>query len=335
MTCCQGAFLMRILLPASALLASALVTACQPAADLAVTEPGEAASGQETAAPASAPQEQAASSGLDAVFEPHLPWDSDAQAVQTTDSGLEYIVLSEGDADGASPTARDRVTVMYEGRLARTGEIFDSSYARGEPASFPLGGVIAGWTEGLQLMSVGDDYLFYIPADLAYGDNPRPGGIIRPGDDLVFRVELQDVEKAPEPRPTDDAAWDRYTPWDSSREGIKTTGSGLEYVVLEGVESGTSPRPEDQVVVFYEGRLDDTGEVFDSAFQRGAPAVFPAGRLIPGWVEALGLMKPGERWLIHVPSELAYGEEGTPGGPIPPNADLNFEIELVDVMPAE
>ena len=72
--------------------------------------------------------------------------------------------------------------------------------------------------------------------------------------------------------------------------------------------------------MFYEGRLDSNGEMFDSAYERGEPALFPAGGLIPGWVEALALMKRGERYLIHGPSELAYGEAGTPDGVIPPSA---------------
>ena len=87
------------------------------------------------------------------------------------------------------------------------------------------------------------------------------------------------------------------------------------------------------VVVHYEGRLAESGETFDSSFARGEAAIFPADRLIPGWVEALKLMKPGDRWLLQIPSELAYGEAGTPGGPIPPNADLVFEVEMMDVLP--
>jgi len=271
--------------------------------------------------------------GMDEIFDANLPWDPAAEGVVTTESGLSYKVLSEGAEGGASPTARDTVTVMYEGRLARNGEQFDSSYERGAPATFPLNGVIAGWTEGLQYMSIGDDVLFHIPANLAYGNSPRPGGVIQPGDDLLFRVELLEIEAAPEPRPVDEAAWATYTPWNPDNEGIITTDSGLQYVILEGVEDGPSPERSDFVVVYYEGRLDETGDVFDSAFQRGEPAQFPAGRLIPGWVEALGLMKKGERWLIHIPSDLGYGAQGTPGGPIPPNADLNFEVELVDVLP--
>lgn len=299
---------------AATLLASLALAACQDA-------PAEA--------PNAAASDEAASGD---VFDAYLPWPSGGEGVTRTASGLEYVIISEGAEGGASPTARDSVTVMYEGRLARTGEVFDSSYATGETVTFPLGAVIPGWTEGLQHLSVGDEALFYIPAELGYGDTPPPNSTIRPGDDLVFRVELRDVAEAPPPRPTDEEAWQNYTPWDSTREAVRSTGSGLEYVVLEGAEEGTSPEPQDRVVVYYEGRLDATGEVFDSAFQRGEPAIFPAGRLIPGWVEALSLMKPGERWLIHVPSELGYGEQGTPGGPIPPGADLNFEIELVDVL---
>ncbi|MEM6947467.1 MAG: FKBP-type peptidyl-prolyl cis-trans isomerase [Pseudomonadota bacterium] len=269
---------------------------------------------------------------MDAFFADHIPWDSARDSVVKTDSGLEYIIVSKGDEGGLSPVARDTVEVHYEGRLARNGEMFDSSFQRGQRASFPLNGVISGWTEGLQYLSEGDDAVFYIPADLAYGDSPRPGGVIQPGDDLIFRVSLNKVFPAPPPKEVDSAAWEAYTPWDSGREGVQKTGSGLEYVVLESVDDGPSPAPEDRVVVFYEGRLDATGEVFDSAYARGEPAIFPAGRLIPGWVEALSLMKRGERWLIHIPSDLAYGENGTPGGPIPPSADLNFEVELMDVL---
>eukprot|EP00903_Cladosiphon_okamuranus_P002737 g2735.t1 len=204
------------------------------------------------------------------------------------------------------------------------GEVERGSYARGSTSTFGVGQVISGWTEGLQLMSVGSEFIFYIPTELGYGQNPRPGGVIKPGDDLIFRVELKQVVKAPEPRATDIEAWDKYTPWNSELPEIVKTGSGLEYVVLaSGEEDGVSPQGNDRVVVYYEGRFDDGGEVFDSAFQRGEAAMFPANRVIPGWVEALQLMKPGDRWLVHVPGDLAYGPNGN--GPIPPNAALNFE----------
>lgn len=106
---------------------------------------------------------------------------------QTTPSGLRYVVVTEG--TGATPDATAQVTVNYEGRLL-DGQIFDSSYARGVPATFPLNGVIKGWTEGLQLMKEGGTTIFYIPSDLAYGSVGTPGGPIPPNSDLIFKVDL-------------------------------------------------------------------------------------------------------------------------------------------------
>ena len=110
--------------------------------------------------------------------------------VNETASGLQYRVLEEG--DGPNPAATDRVQVHYEGSLI-SDEVFDSSYDRGEPVTFPLNQVIPGWTEGLQLMNVGSKYQFFIPADLAYGNNPPQGSIIKPGSVLIFEVELLDI----------------------------------------------------------------------------------------------------------------------------------------------
>ncbi|TVQ68102.1 MAG: FKBP-type peptidyl-prolyl cis-trans isomerase [Balneolaceae bacterium] len=108
-----------------------------------------------------------------------------------TDSGLQYRVIREG--DGPRPTATDQVEVHYRGTLL-SDEVFDSSYDRGEPVTFPLNRVISGWTEGLQLMSVGSEYQFFIPADLAYGNNPPPGSSIPAGAVLIFDVELLDIK---------------------------------------------------------------------------------------------------------------------------------------------
>lgn len=106
--------------------------------------------------------------------------------VQITDSGLQYEVIREG--DGEQPESTDYVEVHYEGTLVN-GEVFDSSYERGEPAVFPLNRVISGWTEGLQLMREGAHYRFVIPSDLAYGDR-EVGGRIPPNSTLIFEVEL-------------------------------------------------------------------------------------------------------------------------------------------------
>lgn len=261
-------------------------------------------------------------------FETYLPWDDTASEVQSADNGLQYIVLKEGKTGGASPTAADTVRVNYEGRVP-SGEKFDSSYDRGKPSMFQVNRVIPGWTLGLQMMSEGDEYLFYIPNALAYGNAPR-GDVIKAGDDLIFRVELIEVV---EPKTADAEAWAKYTPWPSDAPEIVKTGSGLEYVVLaSGDPAGPSPENGEMVAVHYEGRLAETGETFDSSFARNNPELFPSDRLIPGWVEGLALMKPGDRWLMYIPSEIGYGAEGTPGGPIPPNATLMFEVELLDVM---
>lgn len=117
------------------------------------------------------------------------------EGVVTLESGLQYKVLTEG--SGQQPTAEDTVTVHYRGTLL-DGSEFDSSYSRGEPASFPLGSVIRGWTEGLQLMKEGGKWEFYIPSDLAYGPGGRPPQI-PPNATLKFEVELLKAKlEAPE-----------------------------------------------------------------------------------------------------------------------------------------
>lgn len=114
-----------------------------------------------------------------------------AAGVKTTASGLQYIVVKEG--SGAAPTKDDTVRVHYKGTLM-SGEQFDSSYDRGQPAEFPVGGVIPGWTEALQLMKVGGKAKLFIPPELAYGPSGRPG--IPPNSVLVFEVELMEIVKA-------------------------------------------------------------------------------------------------------------------------------------------
>lgn len=116
----------------------------------------------------------------------YLAENSQKEGVTTTDSGLQYKSLVAG--DGETPKASDSVTVHYKGTLA-DGTVFDSSYDRGEPATFPVGGVISGWTEALQLMNVGDKFELAIPSDLAYGPTGS-GPVIGPDAVLVFEVEL-------------------------------------------------------------------------------------------------------------------------------------------------
>ncbi len=117
------------------------------------------------------------------------------EGVRTTNSGLQYKVLKEG--TGAAPKANSVVTVHYRGKLL-DGTEFDSSYARQQPAQFPVNGVIAGWTEALQLMKAGGAMELYIPSELAYGENPPPGSPIPSNSVLLFTVELLDVQDAPQ-----------------------------------------------------------------------------------------------------------------------------------------
>ena len=135
-------------------------------------------------------QQEAAGKAAREAGENFLVENAKREGVKVTETGLQYEVLTP--ALGIKPTPTDTVTCHYEGRLI-DGTVFDSSYRRGEPASFPLQGVIRGWTEGLQLMSIGSKFRFFIPFDLAYGAQGA-GGSIPPYAALIFDVELIGIE---------------------------------------------------------------------------------------------------------------------------------------------
>jgi FKBP-type peptidyl-prolyl cis-trans isomerase len=116
-----------------------------------------------------------------------------------------------------------------------------------------------------------------------------------------------------------------------SAAGVVTTASGLQYrIVAAGDENGAAPGPNDKVTVNYRGKLLD-GTEFDSSYARGTPATFPVSGVIKGWTEALQLMKPGAKWQLFVPPELAYDANSRP--PIPPGSLLVFDVELLSVAP--
>ena len=113
----------------------------------------------------------------------------------------------------------------------------------------------------------------------------------------------------------------------AKKDGVKTTASGLQYKVIKS-GTGATPKATDTVKVQYQGTLID-GTVFDSSVQRGQPVTFPIRGVIPGWTEALQMMKVGDKWQLFIPAKLAYGEEGP--GPIGPNSVLIFEVELLGI----
>ena len=125
------------------------------------------------------------------------------------------------------------------------------------------------------------------------------------------------------------AAGEAFLAENGKRVEVKTTASGLQYEVLEE-GTGVQPTAEDMVEVHYTGKLID-GTVFDSSVERGAPATFGVTQVIPGWVEALQLMKVGAKWRLFIPSQLAYGPQGA-GNVIGPNATLIFDVELLKIV---
>lgn len=147
-----------------------------------------------------------------------------------------------------------------------------------------------------------------------------------------FFAELEKKQRAAaeEAGKQNKEAGEAFLAENGKRVEVKTTPSGLQYEVLT---EGDGPMPEatDQVEVHYTGKLID-GTVFDSSVDRGVPATFGVNQVIPGWVEALQLMKAGSKWRLFIPSNLAYGPNGAPGSPIGPNSTLIFDVELLKVI---
>jgi len=225
-----------------------------------------------------------------------------------TASGLASKVLSPGTGTD-HPVPGDSVKVHYTG-WTTDGKMFDSSVARNRPAVFPVDKVIAGWTEGLQLMVEGEKRRFWIPAGLAYEGKPdRPQGM------LVFDVELLDILRVP-PVPPDVAA----PPADA-----EVTASGLASKKLAAGTGTRHPTRDSIVKVHYTGWTTD-GRMFDSSIAKGAPALFKLTQVIPGWTEGLQLMVEGEERRFWIPKKLAY--RGQPGKP---EGMLVFDVELVQI----
>jgi FKBP-type peptidyl-prolyl cis-trans isomerase FkpA/FKBP-type peptidyl-prolyl cis-trans isomerase FklB len=147
----------------------------------------------------------------------------------------------------------------------------------------------------------------------------------------MMKLQEMAMKKQQEAAETNSKAGKDFLEKNKSASGVKTTASGLQYII-EKEGTGAQPKKEDVVKVHYKGTLTN-GEQFDSSYDRGQPAEFPVGGVIPGWTEALQLMKVGSKAKLFIPPELAYGPSGRPG--IPPNSVLVFEVELMDIVKAE
>ena len=279
----------------------------------ATTASAPSAGGDSPTAAASAPSPPSAAAALPAPPDVAAP-PADAKK---TPSGLVTRVLKKGTGKD-HPKPEEKVTVHYTG-WTKDGTMFDSSVVRNEPATFGLDQVIKGWTEGLQLMVVGEQRRLWIPADLAYGEKAtRPGA---PSGQLTFDVELLSIKASPKPPPV---------PPDVKKPPAtaQKTASGLYYRTLSKGTGKVHPKANDRVKVHYTGWTLD-GKMFDSSVTRDEPAVFPLDRVIKGWTEGLQLMVVGDKFRFWIPADLAYGDK--PSRPGAPAGMLVFDIELLEL----
>lgn len=253
------------------------------------------------------------------VIEGPKKWEVKGKDTLALTSGLKYIVVKENKT-GEIPTSGTRVSLNYSG-FFKDGKIFDSSVERGQPFSVKLGEqqIIKALEEGIELLHKGEKAEFYIPYNLAYGEQGHPP-VIPPKSDLIFDIELLDVQKIVVP-----------ALFNITSKEQKTTASGLKYYEVVKSSSTTKAAAGKTVKVHYSGYLAD-GKMFDSSVERGEPIEFKLGQaqVIAGWEEGISLMNVGDKLRLIIPYYLAYGENGRPPM-IPAKADLTFDVELIEV----
>lgn len=238
------------------------------------------------------------------------PANSPPPDADRSDSGLVSKVLSPGRGE-QRPAAHDRVRLNFRA-IDGKGDVVDSSEQRGGPVTFDVTGVIAGWSEALQQMRVGERRRLWVPDQLTYPG--RPGF---PRAMTVFDLELLEIIEGqpPRPAPGDVAA----APADASK-----TQSGLAYKLLTRGDSDEKPRPWDRVTLWYTGWTPDGAVIADASGDR--PSVVDVGSAMPGWREALPLLAVGDSARLWIPEPLAYqGRVGEPRGPVV------FDLELVSI----
>ena len=239
-----------------------------------------------------------------------IPVPSDVAAppadATTTKSGLATKVLQPG--TGTIHPGKDEVVTLDYSGWTTDGKMFDSSVVRGRPVTIQVKKLLPGFSEGVEMMVVGETRRLWIPQSLAYkGQQNRPQGM------LVFDVTLVEL-------PTRAPADLKPPPADATR-----TKSGLTYQVLRPGTGNHHPTKADTVTVQYTGWSTD-GKMFDSTLTRGAPSSFPLDRVIPGWTEGIALMVEGEKVRFWIPERLAYQGNSAPYG------DLVFDVELLKIQ---
>lgn len=237
----------------------------------------------------------------------------------TSDSGLQYIIVDEG--DGPMPQAGEVVKVHYTGYLAN-GTEFDSSYTHDEPVAFPLGtgSMIPGWDEGVSLLHLGGSAKLIINPELAFGEQGVPG-IIPPNATLYFEIELVEI-----------LAGSPETPAEVAEADYTVLDSGVKYA---DIETGDGDAIEDgQIATLHYTAWFGDGSKFDSSLDVDRPLTVKlgAGQFVPGADEAIVSMKTGGTRQVLIPTELAFGSMNN-GAELPPGDYFIMELQLVDILP--
>ncbi len=251
------------------------------------------------------------------VDKPIKPYDVAKLDTISLDSGLKYIRVKKGKGEAAKDG--DRVYVNYSGYFTDFKK-FDASYDRGEPITLVLGRhqVIVGWEMGLRGMKKGEKGRLIIPYKLAYGEKGRPPAIPAKSD-LIFDIELMKIDADAIPKP-----------FDVSGKDTITTKTGLKYILLNKTDAEQTYE-NDTIIIKYVAYFED-GKILESTYERGDSLLTVAGSksMIPGMMEAVEVLKKGEKARVIIPYQLGFGEDGRPPV-IPPKTTLIFDMYIQNV----
>lgn len=234
------------------------------------------------------------------------PGDKTDAADKTADKSATKAAAAEGDQIPGLPTEKDQVSYMI------------------------------GMAQGKQLEAVKDeidlDVLVKALKSSVAGDKLllTEEQAQKVGQDFSKKMQAKQMEKMLADARKNTADGEKFLAANGKKPEVKTTESGLQYQVLSAGK-GAQPKASDTVKVNYKGSLLD-GTVFDDSSEHGGPAEIPLDQVVPGWKEGIELMQVGSKYKFWIPASLGYGPQGTPGGPIPPNATLVFEVELLDIV---